>query len=110
MTGGRAIILGPTGRNFAAGMSGGVAYVWDPEDKLLGNCNLETVALEPVEDTTDIDELKTLIARHRETTGSTVASQILDRWQAALKEFKKVMPVDYKRALQEQLRESQKSY
>jgi len=109
MTGGRAVILGATGRNFAAGMSGGLAYVWDPQDRLLGNCNLETVALEAVEDAADKQELHDLITKHFELTDSTVAKKLLDRWPAALSEFKKVMPIDYKRALQDQLRESQKS-
>ncbi len=101
MTGGRAIILGPTGRNFAAGMSGGVAYVYDPHDELLGNCNLELVELESVVDDSDIAELKELIERHSNYTGSTIANRILENWDEALTQFKKVMPVDYKRALLE---------
>lgn len=101
MTGGRAVILGETGRNFAAGMSGGVAYVYDPEDLLLQNCNLETVELEQVEESDDIAELKTLIDNHRKFTGSTVAKSIIDHWDTELELFKKVMPVDYKRALLE---------
>jgi glutamate synthase (NADPH/NADH) large chain len=101
MTGGRAIILGPTGRNFAAGMSGGVAYVYDPHDELLGNCNLELVELESVVDDSDIAELKELIERHSNYTGSTIANRILESWDEALTQFKKVMPVDYKRALLE---------
>src|SRR6201999_1441775 len=78
MTGGRAVILGPTGRNFAAGMSGGIAYVWDPHHRLLGNCNLEMVELEPVEEIDDVAELKELIGRHQIYTGSAVARDILD--------------------------------
>jgi len=101
MTGGRAVILGPTGRNFAAGMSGGIAYVYDPDDKLLGNCNLEMVELEMVADPADIDELKQLIENHQRYTGSTVAEKILDDWETALTKFTKVMPIDYKRALKE---------
>jgi glutamate synthase (NADPH/NADH) large chain len=101
MTGGRAIILGPTGRNFAAGMSGGVAYVYDPKDELLGNCNLETVELESVVDDADVAELKELIERHSNLTGSTVANRILENWDETLTQFKKVMPIDYKRALLE---------
>ncbi len=101
MTGGRAIILGPTGRNFAAGMSGGIGYVWDPQDELLGNCNLEMVALEPMEADEDIAELKTLIEKHQKYTGSTVAAAILKNWATELPRFKKVMPTDYKRALSE---------
>ena len=99
MTGGRAVILGPTGRNFAAGMSGGIAYVWDPEDKLLGNCNLEMVQLEAVEADEDIAELKELIAKHQQYTHSSVAASILDDFATELPKFKKVMPIDYKRSL-----------
>ncbi|GAB5440850.1 MAG: glutamate synthase large subunit [Fuerstiella sp.] len=105
MTGGRAVILGPTGRNFAAGMSGGVAYVFDPEDKLLVNCNLELVELEKVESTEDQTELKQLIENHQQYTGSETARKILSDWDAAVTRFVKVMPVDYKRALQEMAKE-----
>jgi glutamate synthase (NADPH/NADH) large chain len=105
MTGGRAVILGPTGRNFAAGMSGGVAYVWDPEDQFLANCNLESVQLEPVEEPDDIAELRDLISKHHAFTNSTVAAEILDQWDRQLAKFRKVMPIDYKRALLEQKRE-----
>ena len=101
MTGGRAVILGPTGRNFAAGMSGGVAYVYDPEDQLLGHCNLELVELESVVDNNDVAELKELIEKHSDYTGSPVANRLLEDWDASLMNFKKVMPVDYKRALLE---------
>jgi glutamate synthase (NADPH/NADH) large chain len=106
MTGGRTVVLGSTGRNFAAGMSGGVAYVWDPRKELLANCNLDTVELEPVEDETDIAELKELIEKHQNYTGSEVAGRILDGWDATLGQFLKVMPIDYKRALQEQASET----
>jgi glutamate synthase (NADPH/NADH) large chain len=99
MTGGRVVILGPTGRNFAAGMSGGVAYVWDPHDRLLGNCNLEMVELEKVEEIDDVAELKELIEKHHIYTASPVARDILDRWDERLPQFVKVMPTDYKRAL-----------
>ncbi len=99
MTGGRVVILGPTGRNLAAGMSGGVAYVFDPQDKLLQNCNLELVELEPVTEADDILELQELIAKHQTFTDSKVAQSILDAWSESLPKFKKVMPVDYKRAL-----------
>jgi len=106
MTGGRVVVLGPTGRNFAAGMSGGVAYVYDPNEELLPNCNLETVALEQVEDLADIAELKQLIENHHSYTGSNMAASFLTDWQDALPRFKKVMPVDYKRALEEMAAES----
>lgn len=102
MTGGRVVILGPTGRNFAAGMSGGVAYVWDPHGNLLVNCNLGMVALEKVDDEEDVHELKQLIEMHQNYTGSTVASEVLDHWDEYLPQFVKIMPIDYKRVLQEQ--------
>ena len=101
MTGGRAVILGPTGRNFAAGMSGGVAYVHDPEGRFLVNCNLDLVELEKVEAEEDISELRTLIENHLTYTGSDVAASILDNWDTALRQFIKVMPTDFKRALKE---------
>ena len=109
MTGGRVVILGPTGRNFAAGMSGGVAYIFDPEDQLLPNCNLGMVELEKVEDMADIAELKDLIENHLEYTGSDVAKRVLDGWDNLLGHFVKVMPVDYKRALAELAAEQEES-
>jgi glutamate synthase domain-containing protein 3 len=102
MTGGRVVILGPTGRNFAAGMSGGIAYVWDPGDVLLGNCNLGMVELERVDGDEDAAELRGLIEKHREHTGSAVAADVLERWDEVLPQFVKVMPTDYKRVLEEQ--------
>ncbi len=108
MTGGRVVILGPTGRNFAAGMSGGVAYIYDPQDEFLDRCNLGMVALEKVVDLADIAELQDLIEQHRKHTNSTVAKDILADWSESLGKFIKVMPVDYKRVLAEQqARESQ---
>ena len=103
MTGGRAVILGPTGRNFAAGMSGGIAYVHDPDSKLLQNCNLGTVELERVDTEQDESELKNLIELHARYTGSTVADLILSTWRRALAHFVKVMPTDYKRVLAERM-------
>ena len=108
MTGGRAVILGATGRNFAAGMSGGIAYVYDRGGQLLSNCNLEMVALEKMENAQDISELKELIAKHYKHTGSTVAEGILQNWDEELPRFVKVMPIDYKRALAEQQKEKEK--
>jgi glutamate synthase (NADPH/NADH) large chain len=100
MTGGRVVVLGPTGRNFAAGMSGGVAYVLDEAGDFKSNrCNLEMVELEPVVEPVDIVELRDLIARHYACTQSNVARRVLDQWEDLLKKFIKVMPVDYKRAL-----------
>ena len=103
MTGGVAVVLGPTGRNFAAGMSGGVAYIHDPENKFLETCNLGTVELERVEAPDDVAELRELVERHADITGSTVAQRIVARWEDALLEFVKVMPTDYKRVLQERM-------
>ena len=103
MTGGRVVILGPTGRNFAAGMSGGVAYVWAADrDAFRINCNLGLVDLEDVVDEADVAELQSLIESHAKYTGSTVAEEILGRWEQAVGEFVKVMPRDYKRVLEEQ--------
>jgi glutamate synthase (NADPH/NADH) large chain len=99
MTGGRAVILGPTGRNFAAGMSGGIAYVWDPGAALMGNCNLAMVELERLVTREEIAELKALIQLHQRYTGSLVARGILDDWDAAIHQFVKVMPIEYKRIL-----------
>jgi glutamate synthase (NADPH/NADH) large chain len=99
MTGGVTVVLGATGRNFAAGMSGGVAYVWDPAGAFPGNCNREMVLLETVTDE-DEGELRDLVARHAEYTGSTVARRLLERWPEARGEFVKVMPEDYKRVLE----------
>ncbi|MEZ6126478.1 MAG: glutamate synthase large subunit [Planctomycetaceae bacterium] len=105
MTGGRAVILGPTGRNFAAGMSGGIAYVFDPHNEFLVNCNLEMVELEKVEAAEDEAELKQLIQNHQQYTGSETAREILSEWETTIKQFVKVMPVDYKRALKEMAEE-----
>ncbi|WP_145267193.1 glutamate synthase large subunit [Calycomorphotria hydatis] len=101
MTGGRAVVLGPTGRNFAAGMSGGIAYVYDPNDHFLPNCSLDLVDLDRIETDADELELKTLIENHRRYTGSSVAEAILGDWETAVTKFVKVMPRDFKRALAE---------
>lgn len=99
MTGGRAIILGETGRNFAAGMSGGVAYVYDAAGDFAAKCNMEMVKLGPVEGTENIEELKSLIEEHRQETNSEVAADMLESWDEALAKFVRVMPVDYERML-----------
>ena len=105
MTGGRVIILGPTGRNFAAGMSGGIAYVWDVNGDFEWKCNLGTVELERVESDEDIAELLEMIVLHQRFTGSTAARHILEDWpDVAREKFVKVMPVDYKRVLMERQR------
>ena len=101
MTGGRVVILGRTGRNFAAGMSGGIAYVWNPAGDLADLCNPEMVELESLETETDLAEVRGLIERHLSHTGSTVAQAILDDWRRSVPQFVKVMPVDYKRVLEQ---------
>lgn len=107
MTGGRVAILGPTGRNFAAGMSGGVAYVWAADrDAFRINCNLGMVELEDVVDEQDMTELRELIEAHVRYTDSTIAADVLARWSDVVSEFVKVMPTDYKRVLQQQKAES----
>ncbi len=102
MTGGRAVILGATGRNFAAGMSGGIAYVWDHKGDLATRCNPGMVELETVTDKEDIAELRDLIERHQQYTGSEIAQRLLEDWDGTLSQFVKVMPTDYKRVLEEQ--------
>jgi glutamate synthase (NADPH/NADH) large chain len=137
MTGGVVVVLGPTGRNFAAGMSGGIAYVLDEDDSFEQRCNLAMVELEPVvaeddaleqlahqggdleshgrvdvsHDMTRFDaiRLRQLVQRHLEYTGSSVARHILDDWENWMPRFKKVMPVDYRRALTEMQAEQQKA-
>src|SRR5690554_6968251 len=101
MTGGRVVILGKTGRNFGAGMSGGVAYVWDKDKDFSKQCNAETYDLEALTDSVTIDELKTLISKHLHYTGSNVAREILANWEASLAQFVLVMPTDYKRVVLE---------
>ena len=107
MTGGRVVILGETGVNFAAGMSGGIAYVYDPENKLDGRANLDMVDLEPVKDLKDIDELKDMIEKHLEYTGSKKAEYILKNWGQCLPFFVKVFPMEYRRVLGQMLKEDE---
>jgi len=99
MTGGRVVVLGPTGRNFAAGMSGGIAYVLDERGDFARHCNLDTVALEHLDDEEEIAEVKAMIERHLRYTRSVVAKRLLDDWQGTVAKFVKVMPFDYKRML-----------
>jgi glutamate synthase (NADPH/NADH) large chain len=101
MTGGCVVVLGSTGRNFGAGMSGGIAYVWNQGGDFQKQCNMETFELEKVSAAADILELKSLISKHQQYTGSTVASAILNNWEQSLAQFVKVMPTDYKRVLNE---------
>ncbi|MEM9347187.1 MAG: glutamate synthase large subunit [Planctomycetota bacterium] len=102
MTGGRVVVLGPTGRNFAAGMSGGIAYIWDQHDEFLELVNLELVELEDLSNPEDEVECRHMIAQHAKQTGSTVAQKLLDNWAKTRNQFVKVMPVDYRRVLQQQ--------
>ena len=102
MTGGRVAVLGPTGRNFGAGMSGGVAYVLDETGDFRKHlCNTEMVELEAIDTEEDRTELREMIADHQRYTGSVVAARILENWETMLGEFVKIMPADYKRALQQ---------
>jgi glutamate synthase domain-containing protein 2/glutamate synthase domain-containing protein 1/glutamate synthase domain-containing protein 3 len=100
MTGGRVIVLGKTGRNFAAGMSGGIAYVLDWDGDFQTRVNLEMVGLEKLEDSTEITELMQTIQKHAEYTKSDLALRVLFRWKELLPKFVKVLPKDYKRVLQ----------
>ncbi|NJR68307.1 MAG: glutamate synthase large subunit [Synechococcales cyanobacterium CRU_2_2] len=100
MTGGKVVILGQTGRNFAAGMSGGVAYIFDQAGDFSTRCNREMVDLEPLEDPEEIRDLQGMLERHRALTGSDRARHILENWDACVATFVKVMPRDYKRVLQ----------
>jgi glutamate synthase (NADPH) large chain len=102
MTGGRVVVLGPTGLNFAAGMSGGIAYVHDADGGFRGRCNTELVGFDAISPD-ESEELRGWIEEHRERTGSPVAARLLDDWQGTLNRLVKVMPHDYKRALAEQL-------
>jgi glutamate synthase domain-containing protein 2/glutamate synthase domain-containing protein 1/glutamate synthase domain-containing protein 3 len=101
MTGGRVVVLGPTGRNFAAGMSGGIAYIWNQDGNFAKRCNMGMVDLFPVEEESDIAELKNLIENHYKNTKSTVAKRILDDWKGHISQFVKVYPRDYRRVIEE---------
>jgi glutamate synthase (ferredoxin) len=101
MTGGRVVILGPTGRNFAAGMSGGIAYVLDEAGDFPRRCNQQMVALEKLEDPDEIESLWKMIQRHQTYTNSARAAKLLADWKEYVPKFVKVMPKDYKRVLEE---------
>jgi glutamate synthase (NADPH/NADH) large chain len=100
MTGGRALILGKTGRNFAAGMSGGLAWVYDPDNSFTENCNTEMVDLDPLS-AKDKEQIVTLLRKHVQITGSTVAKSLLENWEESLLRFVKVFPKEYKKVLQQ---------
>jgi glutamate synthase (NADPH) large chain len=99
MTGGRVVVLGKTGRNFGAGMSGGIAYVWDGDGNFASRCNGEMVELEPLSDPEDIAELRALVEQHVAATGSAFGKRRLAGWAGAVHRFVKVIPRDYKRML-----------
>ncbi len=102
MTGGRVVVLGKTGRNFAAGMSGGVAYVYDPDHSFDYFCNMEMVELNLVEDSVSRKELLELIRQHYLHTGSALAGRMLDDWHHYADDFIQVVPIEYKRVMQEE--------
>ena len=102
MTGGAVVVIGPTGRNFAAGMSGGVAFVLAKDRDFRKLCNLEMVDLEPLCDPADVELVRDLLIQHAGYTGSAVAKRLLKAWKRSIKEFVKVMPLDYRRVLDEQ--------
>ena len=102
MTGGRVVVLGETGRNFAAGMSGGVAYVWDKNHDFDYFCNMDMVEINLVEDSSYRKELHELIRQHYLYTGSKLARTMLDDWNRYVEDFIQVVPIEYKRVLQEE--------
>jgi glutamate synthase (ferredoxin) len=99
MTGGRVVVLGPTGRNFGAGMSGGIAYVLDEEGQFASRVNAQMVEVGRVEDPAEAESLRALVERHAEVTGSLHARRLLDAWPTVLPRFARVIPKDYKRVL-----------
>ncbi len=104
MTGGRVVVLGPTGRNFAAGMSGGVAYVLDEGGRFAANCNKEMVGLSKLDDAQEINLLHGMVFRHQQLTGSKRAEEVLAAWNNWIPYFVRIMPHDYKRVLEAQKR------
>ena len=107
MTRGKVVVLGPTGRNFAAGMSGGEAFVLDENETFEAKCNTGLVDLEKLEDRTDVDAVKHLIQEHFKNTGSNKAETILKNWGEFQSKFVKIMPRDYKRILEESKNQKQ---
>ena len=107
MTGGIVVVLGKTGRNFAAGMSGGVAFVLNEDGRFEHRCNLSMVELEPVRDEADQALLKSLIERHARYTGSAKAKKVLSQWETMLPKFVRVISVEYKKVLSQ--RKAQKA-
>src|SRR5579885_794251 len=99
MTGGRVVVLGSAGRNFGAGMSGGIAYVLDERGDFAGRVNTQMVAVERLEDREEMDEVRAMVQRHLEYTGSSRAKAVLARWSELAGRFVRVMPKDYARVL-----------
>ena len=99
MTGGIAVVLGEVGRNFGAGMSGGIAYIYDPDKTFKSKCNQEGLNLDPLSDDAHILELRALIENHYNTTLSPLAQRILEQWEVAVKAFVRVLPEEYRQAL-----------
>jgi glutamate synthase (ferredoxin) len=99
MTGGRVVVLGRTGRNFGAGMSGGIAYVLDEAGTFAGNVNPQMVAVEKLTEPVEIARVKALVEKHLHWTGSSRARQVLADWDKAVQRFVRVIPKDYKRML-----------
>jgi glutamate synthase (NADPH/NADH) large chain len=101
MTGGIVVVLGRTGRNFAAGMSGGMAFVFDRDGEFQRRCNREMVELESLIDESDIWLVHDLVENHVRFTGSALGRRLLDNWEMMVARFVKVMPTEYKRVLQQ---------
>ena len=108
MTGGRVVILGECGKNFAAGMSGGVAYVYDKKGDFASKCNMGLVNVEDTLDEESLHELKGIIENHRKYTGSDAALRILSSWETEKKRFVRVIPRDYKKVVTIMREESEK--
>ncbi|MDE2802833.1 MAG: glutamate synthase subunit alpha, partial [Chloroflexota bacterium] len=106
MTGGRVVVLGPTGRNFGAGMSGGIAYVLDEQGDFAGRCNLDMVELGPVQEESDLATVRLLVENQAQLTGSSRARMVLDTWDTVIERFVRVMPLAYKEILERERQQS----
>ena len=106
MTGGRVVVLGPTGRNFGAGMSGGIAYVLDEKGDFASRCNMDMVELGPVEEESDLATVRLLVEAQAQLTGSSRARMVLDTWDTVIERFVRVMPLAYKAVLERERQQS----
>ena len=106
MTGGRVVVLGPTGRNFGAGMSGGIAYVLDEKGDFASRCNMDMVELGPVEEESDLTTVRLLVEAQAQLTGSSRARMVLDTWDTVIERFVRVMPLAYKAVLERERQQS----